>query len=91
MKGYLKVVKAVSVMGQLGFTILTPPLVLIMAAWWLQDRFGWGTWVMAVALLIGLITSAVSAYQLYRRVLADAKHHKPKEETKKPVVFYHHE
>ena len=91
MKAYLKVVKAVSYMGQLGFTLLTPPLVLICLAWWIEDRFDVGTWVMALALVIGLITSAVSAYQLYRRILADSKKHKPKDEVEKPVVFYHHE
>ena len=93
MKTYLRVVKAISVLGQLGFTLITPPLVLILLASWLQDHFELGTWVMLLALLIGLITSAVGAYNFYRRVLVST-HKKAKEEEEnkeKPVVFYHHE
>ncbi len=91
MKTYVKVLRAVSVMGQLGFTLLTPPLVLTLLAWWLEDRFGLGPWVMILAMVIGLITSAVSAYQFYRRVLVSVHQKEQKQEEEKPVVFYHHE
>ena len=93
MKTYVRVMKAVSIMGQLGFTLITPPLVMTLLGWWLQDRFGLGAWVMVLTMAIGLITSAVSAYQFYRRILVSAHKKAQKEEQKqeKPVVFYHHE
>lgn len=91
MKTYVKVLRAVSIMGQLGFTLLTPPLVLTLLAWWLEDHFHLGSWVMFLAIVIGLMTSAVSAYQFYRRVLLSVHHKEQEQEEEKPVVFYHHE
>lgn len=92
MKTYIRVLRAVTALGQLGFTLITPPVVLGLAAWWLQDRFGLGSWVMLLALLLGLLTSGASAYQFFRRVLtAEKKRSQADEPPEKPVVFYRHD
>ncbi len=90
MRPYAKVLRGIVLAGQLGFTLITPPVVMALAAEWLQSRFGLGVWVMLLALLMGLLTSGTSAYHFYRRVAASAQ---KREETpaKKSVTFFNHE
>lgn len=89
MKNWFKVVRAITLVGQLGFTLLTPPVALLLLAWWLQDRFGLGSWVMVVGLLFGLVTSGASAWRFWKRLSGSLNRQQEKQET--PVVFYHHE
>ena len=92
MKKYMKIAQLIAMFGQLGFTLITPPVVMALLAWWLQSRLGWGSWIMIVFLLIGLITSAVSAYQFYLKVMSTMeKTDREKEPIKKSVVYYRHE
>ena len=92
MKTYMRVLRAVTMLGQFGFTLITPPVVLGLVAWWLQSRFSLGSWVMLLALLLGLLTSGASAYQFFRRVLAaEKKKRQADEPPEKPVVFYRHD
>jgi len=86
-----KLAKAVTLVGQLGFTLLTPPIVLILLAFWLQTRFGLGSWIMFISLIAGLLTSAASALQFYRRVILSAKKKTKEEKDQKTTVFYTHE
>ena len=92
MKKYMKIAQLIAMFGQLGFSLITPPVVMALLAWWLQSRLGWGSWIMIVFLLIGLITSAVSAYQFYLKVMSTMeKTDREKETIKKSVVYYRHE
>lgn len=92
MKKYMKIAQMIAMFGQLGFTLITPPVVMALLAWWLQSRLGWGSWIMIVFLLIGLVTSAVSAYQFYLRVMSSVeKTDREKEPAEKQVVYYRHE
>lgn len=90
MNTYMKVLKNLVLVGQLGFYLVTPPVLLALLAGWLQSRFGLGTWVMVTAIVVGLLSSGMGAYNFYRRLTAsEAKQKKPPEET--PTVFYRHE
>lgn len=91
MKKYMKVLRLLTMFGQLGFTLITPPVVMALLGWWLQRRFDLGTWIMLVALLIGLLTSANSAYRFYLRVMGSEKKKAEAEKTDHPVVYYTHE
>ena len=91
MKTYMQVLRLVVTFGQLGFTLITPPVVMALLGWWLQSRFGLGTWVMLVAIVIGLLTSATSAYKFYLRVMGSERNKAEAEPTEKPVVFSTHE
>jgi len=91
LKKYVQVLRLVATFGQLGFTLITPPVVMALLGWWLQSRFGLGTWVMLVAIVIGLLTSATSAYKFYLRVTGPEAKKTKAEPTEKPVVFYTHE
>ena len=61
-----KFISALSVVGQLGFTVAVPPLVLVLLAHRLQARFALGGWVMAAAILLGLGSAASGAVSLIR-------------------------
>ena len=92
MKTYMKLAKAIAMVGQLGFTLLTPPVAMGLLGWWLQSRFGLGFWIMLVCLVIGLLTAAANARQFYRRILASFRDkEQAKEPEEKSVVFYRHE
>ena len=88
----MKLVRTVTLLGQFGFTFITPPVVMGLLGWWLQDRFGLGVWVMLICLLLGLMTSFAGALRFYRRVMLQiGKRAEAEAPTEKPVVFYRHE
>lgn len=41
-------------LSQLGLSVAAPPVVLILLAVWLRERFGWGSWVIWVAVALGI-------------------------------------
>lgn len=90
MRSYMKVLRGIVLVGQLGFSLITPPVVMALLGSWLQRRFALGTWVMLLAILVGLLTSGASAYSFFRRMTSAARK-KEKEQGEKPVVFYRHE
>lgn len=91
MKKYMNVLRLIATFGQLGFTLITPPVVMALLGWWLQSRFDLGTWVMFVVIIIGLLTSATSAYQFYLRVTGSERKKAGEEVAEKPVIYYTHE
>lgn len=40
---------------QLGLSVALPPAGFILLAVWLQNRFSWGSWVLWVAIVLGII------------------------------------
>ncbi len=44
-------------MGQLGLSVALPLVGFIVLAVWLRDSFGWGSWVVLLGTLLGLITA----------------------------------
>jgi hypothetical protein len=42
-------------MTQLGLSVAVPPVVLILLAVWLRNRFDWGAWVVIVGTVLGLL------------------------------------
>lgn len=91
MKKYMSVLRLIASFGQLGFTLITPPVVMALLAWWLQSRFGLGTWVMLAAIVIGLLTSAASAWKFYLQVMGSEKKRSKEEKTKQSVSYFTHE
>lgn len=87
MKDMVKIARMLALFGQLGFTIVTPPVVLALIAYRLQQRFSLGSWIMALAIVLGLIAAASGVYGYYRRVTAFEK--KQKKEKPKAAYFNH--
>ena len=55
MKSLNQIMQGIALVGQLGFGMITPPLVLIWLAHLAQTKLGWGMWTMVAAILIGLL------------------------------------
>ncbi len=56
---------------QLGLSVAVPPAVFILLAVWLRNSFGWGVWVIWVAVVLGLycaITGLVSTLKTLSRM-----------------------
>ena len=74
--------------GQLGFSLVVPPLVLGLAGFLLSNRFKLGKWVILLFIAIGLLTSlstAVGYYSDYRK-----KAEKEQKENPRPRGFNDH-
>ena len=73
-----KLCRGIALVGQLGFSLITPPVVLLWLAHWLQTKYQLGVWVTIVALILGLLTSASTALQFYRKLTPKNKDNSPK-------------
>ena len=73
-----KLCRGIALVGQLGFSLITPPVVLLWLAHLLQSKYGLGVWITIVALLLGLLTSASTALKFYRKLTAKKDSDTPK-------------
>jgi len=73
---------------QLGLSIAVPFAGFLFLALWLRDRFGWGSWVLIVGILIGLITAADSFFVAMKAMQRSCRN-KP-DDTPPPVSFNDH-
>lgn len=78
MKSLTKVFESILLVGQIGFSLITPPLVFVWLAHLAQSRLGWGTWVMVAAIVIGILTGIVSVYRTVLPLLKERGGEKPK-------------
>lgn len=65
---------------QLGMTTALPLGGFILLALWLQDRFGWGNWVLWVGIAIGFISAIngfISSLKTLSRLTKDKKDPQP--------------
>ena len=73
-----KFMRGLALVGQLGFCIITPPLVLVWLARLLVVKHGWGSWVMVAAIVIGILTGIVSVYRTVLPLLKERGGEKPR-------------
>jgi ABC-type dipeptide/oligopeptide/nickel transport system permease component len=83
-----KFLQNLTLLTQLGISLVTPPLVCIWLASYLQKKFSLGIWVMLVAIAVGLLASASTAYSFYKRYQV---RNRKKDDGKPPVSFNNHE
>lgn len=77
MKNVQKIMAGAMLIGQIGFSLITPPLVLIFLAHLLMTRCGWGLWTMVAAIVLGLGAGISS-------VVTTAKHLSDREKKNAP-------
>ena len=75
MRKFSGLMRGIAFIGQLGFGLITPPVVLVLLARWLIDRFGWGNWVMLAAIIVGMITALSSTWQTLKKLIPKDKPH----------------
>ena len=83
MRSFSKLLRGIALVGQLGVSIITPPVVLVLLAQWLMEKHGWGLWVMVAAIIIGLLTAFSGAWRTLKKLL-------PRNETNKTVFNQHY-
>lgn len=86
LKPWIKALRELSWLTQLGLTLIIPPLLCIGAAWFLTDKLNAPVWVMLPAFILGFGGSAVSFYKFYQYTMRKAgKGQKP------PPAFNDHQ
>lgn len=73
---------------QLGLGVALPPLGFILLAVWLHERFGWGSWVIWVGIVIGVVCAVDGLRVSLRAMERMAKDNK---EQDVPVSFNDHD
>ena len=67
-KPWMTALRELAWLTQLGFSLVTPPLLCGWGAWWLINAMGFPAWVMLPALGLGLGAAAASFWGFYRYV-----------------------
>jgi len=65
-KDLMRILSRITLISQLGLSFVTPPLLLLLLALWLQDKFGWGDWILLCAILTGCISGGCAVFNLIR-------------------------
>ena len=76
-------------MTQLGLSVAVPFALFIFLALWLQNRFGWGPWVLWVGIFLGLV-SAVDGFRSSLKTMK-AMTERDSEDQDPPTAFNDHE
>ena len=66
---FARILARISLITQLGLSLVTPPLLLLLGALWLQSRFGMGDWILLCAILGGIVSGICAALRLIRAEL----------------------
>lgn len=75
--------KYLSFLTQLGLSIITPILLCILGAVWLQNRFHLGGWVLIVGILLGVGGGCSAFYQFYQFIQREERREKERKEEEK--------
>ena len=69
-KQWMELAKNLTMLTQLGLSLVTPMLGCVALAWWLAGRYDLGGWIYIPAFIFGLGGSFSFACQIYRTVMA---------------------
>ena len=75
-------------MTQLGLSVAVPPVLMILLAKWIQERFGWGQWVLWAGIVLGVLM-AIDGLITSLKVMASMSRDK-KKDTPPPVSYNDH-
>lgn len=70
---WVQIFSRLTLVSQLGFTLITPSILCIFAALFLQKHTDIGEWLLIPAILIGLISGVLGAASLIRAEIAREK------------------
>ena len=79
--------RQLSMLSQLGLSLVVPTLLCVFVCYWLTIKLGLGGWIYIPGFILGLGSSAMTAYKFYVSVMQKEK---KEEEKKKPVSFNRH-
>ena len=77
-------------LSQLGFSVAFPLAGFILLAVWLRDNQGWGSWVLWVGIILGVICAFQGLRSAIRSMELLSKSKKQKDDQRPPVGFNDH-
>ncbi len=83
MRGYVKVLRYLVWLTQLGFSTAVPLAGFILLGAWLHNSKGWGGWTVIAGIVLGLLGAAGSLYNSFKTL-----HQMLKQDEEKPPVGY---
>lgn len=60
-----RIFRNLSLIGQLGFSLVTPLILCLLGAYWMNARAGAPLWIYIPALVLGLGSSFMTAWKVY--------------------------
>lgn len=85
MNRFTNVAKRITMIGQLGLSILMPTLLCILLCWYITSKTEVGSWIYILGFVFGMGASFMTAYKFFQ-----AEVMKSKKEQKKRVSFNSH-
>ncbi len=73
-----RVFRNLSLVGQLGMSLVTPLLMCLLGAYWLNSKAGAPLWIYIPAWILGLGSSFMTAWKVYRAALRKDKKEEPR-------------
>ncbi len=84
-RDFSALIRNISLIGQLGLSLVTPVLMCLLGGYFLVTRLGIGLWIYIPALILGLGASFMTAYKVYLSATR-----RKADEKKAPVAFNRH-
>lgn len=86
---YQNILRNVTMIGQLGLSLIMPVLLCMLACWYLTAHFHAGGWVYIPGLILGLGASCMTAWKTYRMILSKDKDRQNSGEDRGPSFNRH--
>ena len=80
--------KNLTMLSQLGLSLVVPILLCLFLCYWLNSRFGIGGWIYIPGFILGIGSSCMTAWKFYGSVIS--KNRKEEEKNKRPPSFNDH-
>lgn len=89
MKKWTDIITNLTMLAQMGLSLVTPLLLCLGICWWLSDRWSIGEWIYLAGFFFGLGGSGMTAWKFYQSVVKRQRQEK-KENKKSKVSFNRH-
>lgn len=87
MKNWNSVFRQLSMLSQMGISLMMPLLLCLAGSYWLNTRFHVGAWIYLPGVFFGLGGSFATAYKIYQSIM---KEQEQKKEDRCPSYNRHH-
>lgn len=72
--GIRDVFNTLPLVSQLGISLVVPLVFCLLICYFLADRFGLGSWIYIIGIILGLGAFAATCYRIYKKETDKSKH-----------------
>lgn len=76
MNRWTPVMKQLTLVSQMGISLVMPLLICLLLCSWMTNRLGVGGWVYVPGFILGLGSSGMTAYKFYKSIMKQEKKRK---------------